>query len=86
MITSPPIGQKTSMVVTDNAGQQRLELVGNDFGDDLVKCITKTNRPKVLKTLWIVNFGDHTEKSLVKLMVDRGRVESIFTKIDELIA
>lgn len=70
------------MTITDYAREHWFQSVSNNFGDNLIEGVTKTNGPEVLQTERIVDFRDQAEESLVKLMGDGGCPKNVFAKSD----
>lgn len=58
MVTSSSFRQKTSLAFSDDIRKEGLESVGDDFGNDFVDSIAKSNGPEVFQAAGIFRLGN----------------------------
>lgn len=58
MVTSSSLSQETDLARANEVGEVRLGSVNNNFGNKLVRSVTKPNRPEVPGAGSIGDFGN----------------------------
>jgi hypothetical protein len=57
---------KSTLITTNDAGNNGLESIGNGFGNDLKGNITEGYRSKVTWLRWVIGFGDEANVSIIE--------------------
>lgn len=71
--------KESSLPMTDDISQVRLESSGNDFYDELIPSVTKPNRSKIFNSGRIVTYEDEIDISGVDFRIQDIGSKSVFT-------